>query len=150
MTALNSLLHAAESVLDTIVAAVIQPVFASPILAPYLPADNAVLQYGAAGVLLSLAAYCLLYVVFWRGRGNKRGYGSGENDRWNRKIRTDRPQFVHHRHHKLEHVWRYEGTIASHYICAVLWLISTILCRGRFGGQLERRQERQSWRDFCS
>lgn len=39
---------------------------------------------------------------------HKRGYGSGENNLWNRQIRIDRPVFEK-KHHKLEHVWQYEG-----------------------------------------
>ena len=35
---------------------------------------------------------------------SRRGFGSGENAFWNRRIRTDRP--VHRsKHHKLEHTW---------------------------------------------
>lgn len=39
---------------------------------------------------------------------HRRGYGSGENNRWNRRIRTERPKFQS-KHHKLEHVWVYAG-----------------------------------------
>jgi hypothetical protein len=39
---------------------------------------------------------------------SKRGYGSGENNRWNRRIRKERPQFAH-KHHQLEQVWEYAG-----------------------------------------
>lgn len=42
----------------------------------------------------------------------KRGYGSGENNRWNRNIRTERPVFKK-KHHKLEHVWMYAGAGAD-------------------------------------
>ena len=41
-------------------------------------------------------------------RQPSRGYGSGENARWNRNIRVDRP--VHrHRHVQLEEAWVYTG-----------------------------------------
>jgi hypothetical protein len=39
---------------------------------------------------------------------NKRGYGSGENNRWNRRIRTERPKHQS-KHHQLEHAWEYVG-----------------------------------------
>lgn len=39
---------------------------------------------------------------------HRRGYGSGENSRWNRNIRVDRPTHQS-KHHKLEHAWVYTG-----------------------------------------
>lgn len=47
-----------------------------------------------------------------RGQQGRRGLGSGENDRWNRRIRTERPVFPR-RHHKLEDVWVYAGAGAA-------------------------------------
>ncbi|RYY32134.1 hypothetical protein EON62_05740 [archaeon] len=40
--------------------------------------------------------------------GAKRSIGSGENNRWNRHIRTEQPEHEH-KHFKLEHTWRYMG-----------------------------------------
>lgn len=56
----------------------------------------------AAGTLAAIAAYYLL-----AGLGRKksrRGFGSGENTLWNRRIRTERP--VHaQKHYQLEKTW---------------------------------------------
>ena len=42
----------------------------------------------------------------------RRGFGSGENAFWNRRIRTERP--VHaRRHHQLEKTWVYTGAAAA-------------------------------------
>ncbi len=61
------------------------------------------------GVLcLILITLLIVYVRFFRRPSRKAGFGAGENNRWNRNIRTDRPSHES-KHYKLEHVWRYEG-----------------------------------------
>jgi hypothetical protein len=43
---------------------------------------------------------------------SKMGLGSGANNRWNRRIRTERPKFLS-KHHQLEHAWEYASAGAT-------------------------------------
>ena len=57
----------------------------------------------ASAVVLAVALWHFLCRV-----KSRRGYGSGENNSWNRRIRMERPVHVS-KHHRLEHVWEYTG-----------------------------------------
>jgi hypothetical protein len=71
-------------------------------LAAAAAADPAGAALGA--LLLGLLLRALAAAVRSRRSGPTRGFGSGENNLWNRRIRTERP--VHaSKHHKLEHTW---------------------------------------------
>lgn len=59
--------------------------------------------------LVSAAAALVVAWLLWRivarcRRRNKRGFGSGENSFWNRRIRTERPVFAK-KHYQLEKTW---------------------------------------------
>jgi len=57
---------------------------------------------------LCCAAAALIALWAWLRPRSKRGLGAGENARWSRRMRTDRPVHVS-KHHRLEHVWLYTG-----------------------------------------
>ena len=84
-------------------------VIASPAMQPVVEfARYNPLIFGyALGVCIGVLFFIILPWLFCGSR-NKRGYGSGENNRWNRRIRTDRPKFVS-KHYKLQHIWQYKG-----------------------------------------
>ncbi len=71
----------------------------------------------AAAVLAAAACLLLrsLLLLLWpraAAGASRRGFGSGENGFWNRRIRTERP--VHARkHHRLEKTWVYTGAAAA-------------------------------------
>lgn len=67
---------------------------------------NAPAFIAAAGIaaLLSVALAFRVYQAAFA-RQNRRGLGSGENNRWNRLIRTDVPAFPEHQRYALEHSW---------------------------------------------
>ena len=58
------------------------------------------------GILLDIIYMIYTNILCPKRTGPTRGYGSGENNRWNRRIRIDRPKFDS-KHIKLQHKWIY-------------------------------------------
>ena len=71
-------------------------------------ADLATAHPVAAAVAAAFAACALITFLMFRPQKAARGFGSGENASWNRRIRTDRPAHVR-KHHLLEKRWCVRG-----------------------------------------
>ena len=69
------------------------------LLLPTLVVDNPFASLCVLAACVALGEY-----LFDSPSKGKRGFGSGENDLWNRRIRTDRPVHVR-KHHTLERQW---------------------------------------------
>lgn len=89
-------------------------------LTPYIPTVTK--SWIEANIYLSFTILCTVFVYILykfytkylcpKRTGPVRGYGSGENNRWNRRIRVDRP--VHDsKQYKLEHRWVYTAENAT-------------------------------------
>lgn len=57
-----------------------------------------------AMVAIAAVHVAILYRLVFPRQTSRRGFGSGENSFWNRRIRTERPQFDS-KHFKLEKTW---------------------------------------------